>query len=63
MFLHLVIAQRLARLEGQEDCASLVLAQKDGRRAAASGGRDFKEIPALHPGEEFIRPWIDSTSP
>src|SRR5207249_2409189 len=47
-FLHLVVAQRLTRLEDDQDGAcSLVRAEHDGR-ATAAGRLDLVEIPALH---------------
>jgi hypothetical protein len=63
VLLDLVIAQLLSGLESEENCTSLVLAQEDGRGSAAARGFDFTKIPALHRGEECIRPWINSTSP
>ena len=48
VLLDLVVAERLARIERDEDGAGLMLALQNDRRAGAFGSRDLGKPPALH---------------
>jgi hypothetical protein len=55
VFLDLVIAELLPRLEADEDGASLVFALEDDGRAAAPGSLDLGQIPRFHGGGSLAR--------
>ena len=48
VFLHLVVAERLARLQLEQDCAGLVVGVQDDRISLAVGYLDLRELPGLH---------------
>src|SRR4051794_7211202 len=48
VLLDLVVAELLSRLELDQNGATLVAGQEDGRRAAAAGCLDLGQRPALH---------------
>lgn len=48
VLLDLVLAELLARVEGDQDGSRLILGEEHGGRAAAAGSIDRKQVPVLH---------------
>ena len=48
VLLHLMVAERLARLQLEQDGAGLVVGVQDDRIALAVGHLDLRQLPGLH---------------